>query len=100
MIAQAAAIGGLTWVFMGRAEPNPPPLTPAAAFVGLLMAIILVAFATAIITRLWDRAVLAIAGGRTSMRQSEQASRKELGVGRPVPRAEESTQVGQRRRIG
>ena len=52
--AQAAAIATLTWAMTGRGEPVPPPLTPAIAFVGFAMAVIAVAFGTAVITNLWD----------------------------------------------
>lgn len=101
MIAQAAAIGGMAWLSLrGDATARQIPVGPKEVFGALLMWTILVAFATAVITRLWDRAVLAIARGRTRMRQREQPGREELSVGRSFPRAEERAQVGQRRRIG
>lgn len=54
MLAQAAAIGGLTWIGLGRAEPVPPPVTPASTLAAIAISVILVAFLTALITNLWD----------------------------------------------
>lgn len=68
--AQAGAIGGMVWIFLGRAEPTPPPLPEASQIFGaLIAAVVLVAFTTAVLTRLWDRATLARRRGPAGDRQ-------------------------------
>lgn len=53
--AQASAIAGLIWVFAQAAEEKGQPVNYGAA---LLLSIIITAFMTAVVTRLWDRANL------------------------------------------
>ncbi|GJE34849.1 hypothetical protein LDDCCGHA_5064 [Methylobacterium oxalidis] len=56
IIAQAAAILALTWLMMGNADPRPDPRLsgPLAWLVMAFFATCIVAFATALLTNLWD----------------------------------------------
>ena len=56
MIAQAAAIVGLSWLMMGNADPRPDPRLsgPLAWLVMAFFATCIVAFATALLTNLGD----------------------------------------------
>ena len=49
MAAQAAAIGGLTWMF--TTAPRPDPIDPGGA---IFLSVILVAFGTAVIVNVFD----------------------------------------------
>ncbi|WP_267428609.1 hypothetical protein [Methylobacterium sp. GC_Met_2] len=69
---QAVAIGGLTYGMVSDMGPK-----DAAGFV--IVNIILVAFATAVLTRLWDRAA-GLARRRSTASEGEQAPGKQVGV--------------------
>ena len=101
MTAQAAAIGGMTWLsFRGDAAAERVPAGMREIVFAIVMWTILVAFATACITRLWDWSVLALARRRAGMRQGQKSRREELSVQRAVPRVDQRAQVGQGRRVG
>lgn len=86
MMAQAAAIAWLTWSAFNTADEHPDPRLsgPLAVLVIFVMSTIMVAFATAVITNLWDwthrqlqglpfRAGRTIARLRTARRDARQA---------------------------
>ncbi len=56
MLAQTAAIGWLTWSAFNNADVHPDPRLsgPLAVLVMFLLSTLMVAFATAVLTNLWD----------------------------------------------
>lgn len=52
--AQIGAIAYMTWVMSGQAEAAPAPLAPGQVVVAFAMAVLITAFGTACLTRLWD----------------------------------------------
>lgn len=56
MLAQAAAIGWCTWSAFNNADVHPDPRLsgPLAVLVMFLLSTLMVAFATAVLTNLWD----------------------------------------------
>ena len=56
MLTQTAAIGWLTWSAFHNADVHPDPRLsgPLAVLVMLLLSTLMVAFATAVLTNLWD----------------------------------------------
>lgn len=93
MLAQAAVIGWCTWSAFNNADVHPDPRLsgPLAVLVMFLLSALMVAFATAVLTNLWDwahrqlqglpfRAGRAIARLRTASRDPGQAI--EQGDGR------------------
>lgn len=80
--AQAAAIGGLMWLSFLSPYADQSPTPPQAYFVVFITWTIIVAFATAVLTRLWDRAAsLSRSSGATG--QSQQPSSEQVGALRP-----------------
>ena len=57
-LVQIAVIAALTHGMSVPPEGNPEPINPAQVVVSFGMAVILTAFLTAVVTRLWDRAHL------------------------------------------
>lgn len=86
MLAQATAIGWCTWSAFNNADVHPDPRLsgPLAVLVMFLLSTLMVAFATAVLTNLWDwahrqlqglpfRAGRAVARLRTASRDPGQA---------------------------
>ena len=71
MIAQAAAISGGLWLSFGSKNAGPSPAPAQAYLVAFICWIILVAFATAVLTRLWDWTLFRLARPRPRIRQRE-----------------------------
>ena len=100
MTAQAAMVGGGLWLSF-LSEPRPQePMPPLAYVVIPALWVCVAAFATACITRAWDKSVLAVFRLRSGMRQREETGREELGIRRPVTRTDQRAEIGQGRRIG
>lgn len=57
-LAQAAFIAALTYGMSVPPEGNPAPINPAQVMVSFGISVIMAAFFTALLTRLWDRAHL------------------------------------------
>lgn len=99
MFAQTTAIGAGMWLSF-IAEPRPTEPMPPLAFVLIPFCwVLLVAFATGLITRSWDFAVRKISGRAPALGQGEETGCEELGVLRALSRGDESAKVGQRRRV-
>lgn len=100
MIAQAAAIGGGMYLSFWSSEAPQHPVPPQGYLIALFCWVCVTAFATAVITRVWDRSVLAVSRLRTRVSQRQESGGEELSVGRPFAGTEQRAEVGQRRRIG
>lgn len=61
-LAQVAFIAALTYGMSVPPEGNPAPVNPAQVVVSFGVSVIMAAFFTALITRLWDRAHLHLKG--------------------------------------
>lgn len=61
-LGQAAFIAALTYGMSVPPEGNPAPINPAQVMVSFGVAVIMAAFFTALLTRLWDRAHLHLKG--------------------------------------
>lgn len=61
-LAQVAFIAALTYGMSVPPEGNPAPINPAQVLVSFGVAVIMAAFFTALVTRLWDRAHLKLKG--------------------------------------
>lgn len=77
--AQAAAIGGLMWLSIGEPCRNGEQVPFAMIPLGFAVWTVLVAFATAVLTRLWDRAP-GLARRRGTASEGEQAPGKQVGI--------------------
>lgn len=77
--AQAAAISGLMWLSFLSPYADRSPTPPQAYFVVFITWTIVVAFATAVLTRLWDRAT-SFRRGRSTTSQGQQPPREQVGV--------------------
>ena len=100
MIVQAAAIGAGIWLSF-FAEPRPTEPMPPLGYVLIPFCwVLLVAFATGLIIRLWDFAVWKISGRPAPLRQGEKPGSEQLGILGAFARPDERTKFGERRRIG
>ena len=77
--AQAAAIGGLMWLSLGEPWRNGEQVPFAMIPLSLAVWTIFVAFTTAVLTRLWDRAA-SLRRSRGTTGQSQQPAGEQVGV--------------------
>ncbi|SFG64874.1 hypothetical protein SAMN05192565_107143 [Methylobacterium gossipiicola] len=100
MVAQAGAIGAGIWLSF-FAEPRPAEPMPPLAYVLIPFCwVLLVAFATGLITKSWDFALRKISGRPAPIRQGEEPGREQLGILGAFARPSERAKVGERGRIG
>lgn len=99
MAAQCAAIAGGMYLSFWAGPPHTSPDPPEAYYAAFFSWTILVAFATAILTRLWDTALALGRRVRPAVSRGEQPRDEGLRIDAAPVRDGQSHQIGARHTI-